>query len=42
MDEIRMAVVGLGTRGTGTWFNMLQTSVRVPHHRYLRPDRGAP
>jgi predicted dehydrogenase len=24
MDEIRMAVVGLGSRGTGTWFRLLQ------------------
>ena len=24
MDEIRVAVVGLGGRGTGTWFNILQ------------------
>ncbi|MBI3974558.1 MAG: Gfo/Idh/MocA family oxidoreductase [Chloroflexi bacterium] len=24
MDEIRMAVVGLGSRGTGTWFTLLQ------------------
>ena len=24
MDELRMAVVGLGSRGTGAWFNLLQ------------------
>ena len=24
MDEIRMAVVGLGSRGAGTWFRILQ------------------
>ena len=25
MDEIRIGLVGLGTRGTGTWLNMLQS-----------------
>jgi predicted dehydrogenase len=30
MDEIRMAVVGLGSRGTGTWFRILQ---RMPGYR---------
>ncbi len=30
MDELRMAVVGLGSRGTGAWFNLLQ---QVPGYR---------